>query len=85
MGYVSTTATGERWWGDERGKGGLLTEAHEKVGDVHHVRRVSGGVVVHFVLFPGPVLDDVQENIDGRVAVLGSRAVPTTGTGRRRE
>ena len=57
-------------------KGGLLTETYEKGGDVHHVRGVASGVVIHLVLFPGLVLYDIQENVDGRVGVLGGRAIP---------
>ena len=66
---------------------GSLTEAHKEICDVHHVRWISGGVVVHFVLLPGMVSDDVQENIDRRLAVLGSRAVtvPRKRPGRGRE
>jgi hypothetical protein len=58
---------------------GLLTETHEEVRNVHHVRRISSGTVIHFVLFSRLVLDYVQENIDRRVAVLRSRAVPFPG------
>jgi hypothetical protein len=36
--------------------------------------------VVHGVLLSGLVLDDVQENVDRRFAVLGRGAVPTAGT-----
>ena len=42
----------------------LLTETHEKVGNVHYVSRVASSVVIHFVLFSGLVLDDIQENVD---------------------
>ena len=32
--------------------------------------------MIHFILLPGPVLDDVQQNIDRRLAVLGGWAIP---------
>ena len=54
---------------------GLLTETDEKVCNVHHVRGVSSGVVIHFVLFPGLVLDNIQKNIDRRFSIFGRRAI----------
>ena len=54
---------------NERYKEGLLTETHEKARDVHHVRGVSGGVVIHFVLFSGLVLDNIQQDVDSRFSV----------------
>lgn len=51
-------------------EGGTLTETDKKVRDIHHVRRVSSGVVVHLVLFPGFVLDDVQKNVYRRFVIL---------------
>ena len=57
---------------------GELTEAHEKICDVHYVCWVSSSVVIHFVLFPRLVLYEIQENVDRRFAVLGHRAVPDT-------
>lgn len=56
-------------------RGLLLTEAHEKVRNVHHVRGVSSGIVIHFVTFSRLVLDDVREHVDCRLVVLGCRAI----------
>lgn len=74
--------------------GWALTEAHKEVRNIYHVCGVPSGIMIHFVLFPRLVLDDIQENIDRRFAVPGCRTVPGTderqewgekgGTGRRR-
>ena len=55
---------------------GLLTETCEKVGNVHYVGRIPNSVVIHRVLFSGLVLDDIQENVDRRFAILGCRTIP---------
>lgn len=35
--------------------------------------------MIHFVLFPGLVSNDIQENVDRRIAVLGGWAVTVLG------
>lgn len=60
---------------------GLLTEAHEEVCDVHYVRGIPSGVVIHFVLLAGLVLDNIQEDVDRRLAILGGRTIPIPGDG----
>lgn len=56
--------------------GEVLTKTHEEVCDIDHVRRVPSSIVIHFVPLPGLVLNDVQKDVDSRLAVLGSGAVP---------
>lgn len=66
---TTTRAKGTDMDVNERYKEGLLTETHEKVRNVHHVRGVSSGGVIHFVLFPRLILDNIQKDVDRRLSV----------------
>jgi hypothetical protein len=54
---------------------GLTYQNHKKPGNIEDIGREAGRYVVHIILLPRLVLYHVEEDVYGRVGVLGSRTI----------
>lgn len=58
-------STNFRW-----GRTNLTCKAYEEIRDVFYICGISSCIMIHFISLAGLVLNDVEEDIDGRVRVF---------------